>query len=82
MRRFGDLWCIQVHDAPMWPIHGQYQCRTCFRRRPVPWTQTGAVRNQNEFPASNVEALPDVPGLRDFRVQVPSPSRYDLAKQL
>jgi hypothetical protein len=28
-----------MHDAAMWPIHGQYQCRTCGRRYAVPWAE-------------------------------------------
>jgi len=35
--KFGTLWCDFMHDAPMWPIHGEYQCRICGRRYPVPW---------------------------------------------
>lgn len=35
--KLGTLWCDLVHDSPMWPIHGQYQCRTCGRRYPVLW---------------------------------------------
>jgi hypothetical protein len=31
------LWCKCMHEAPMWPIHGSYRCRTCYRRHPVPW---------------------------------------------
>lgn len=31
------LWCGIMHDSPMWPIHGEYQCRACGRRYPVPW---------------------------------------------
>src|SRR6266545_1721145 len=33
----GALWCTFMHDSPMWPIHGEYQCRTCGRHYPVPW---------------------------------------------
>jgi hypothetical protein len=33
----GSLWCSLVHEAPMWPIHGQYGCRTCGRLHRVPW---------------------------------------------
>lgn len=36
-RRFGTLWCEFMHDSPMWPIRGEYECRTCGRRYPVPW---------------------------------------------
>jgi hypothetical protein len=31
------LWCALMHDSLMWPIHGEYQCRTCGRHYPVPW---------------------------------------------
>src|SRR5438128_5231673 len=33
----GALWCTFMHDSPMWPIHGEYECRVCGRRYPVPW---------------------------------------------
>jgi hypothetical protein len=36
--RIAEIWCSLMHDAPMWPIHGQYQCRTCGLRYPVPWS--------------------------------------------
>jgi hypothetical protein len=36
-RGFGTLWCEFMHDSPMWPIHGDYECRICGRRYPVPW---------------------------------------------
>jgi hypothetical protein len=39
MNRIGDLWCEFMHAAPMWPIHGQYECATCGRRRPVRWAE-------------------------------------------
>jgi len=28
----GTFWCIHNHLSVMWPVHGQYQCRTCGRR--------------------------------------------------
>jgi hypothetical protein len=31
----GGLWCSLRHESPMWPIHGQYQCRICGRRYPA-----------------------------------------------
>lgn len=37
LEKLGEAWCDLMHDAPMWPIHGQYQCRTCGRQYPVPW---------------------------------------------
>ncbi len=35
--RIGDLWCRVMHTEPMWPSHGQYECRTCGRRFHVSW---------------------------------------------
>jgi len=40
---FGTLWCDFMHDAPMWPIHGEYECRICGRRYPVPWAGDGPL---------------------------------------
>jgi hypothetical protein len=41
MNRIGDLWCEFMHTAPMWPIHGHYECAVCGRRHPVPWAEAG-----------------------------------------
>jgi hypothetical protein len=46
--RIADLWCGLMHAEPMWPSHGQYECRTCGRRYPVCW---------QEPPAATVRAL-------------------------
>jgi len=37
----GRCWCGLMHDSPMWPIHGQYQCGDCGRRYSVPWAGDG-----------------------------------------
>jgi hypothetical protein len=37
--RIADLWCRLMHKEPMWPSHGQYECRTCGRRHRVCWEQ-------------------------------------------
>jgi len=37
VERLRVLWCQLTHDAPMWPIHGSYRCRTCGQSYPVPW---------------------------------------------
>jgi hypothetical protein len=42
--KFGVLWCDLMHDAPMWPIHGRYQCRTCGRCYAVPWEEPKSER--------------------------------------
>ena len=35
--RLAEMWCRHMHDSPMMPIHGRYQCRKCHRYHDVPW---------------------------------------------
>lgn len=47
MNRIGEWWCVRMHDAVMWPAHGKYRCRTCFREYAVEFEgvpQRGANR--------------------------------------
>ena len=37
LEKLGEASCGLMHDAPMWPVHGQYECRTCGRHYRVPW---------------------------------------------
>lgn len=30
-------WCRLMHDAPMWPSHGTYRCRTCGQSYSIAW---------------------------------------------
>jgi len=32
-----NLWCRLMHSEPMWPSHGQYECRTSGQRHRVCW---------------------------------------------
>ncbi len=50
--RIGALWCSLMHDSPMWPIHGHYQCRVCGRQFRVPWAESnpGTVRPPHHPP--------------------------------
>jgi hypothetical protein len=41
--RIGSFWCSVIHDSPMWPIHGRYECRTCGRHFEVPWADIKAT---------------------------------------
>ena len=36
-----EFWCNEVHAAPMWPVHGKYECRVCHRVRAVAWANEG-----------------------------------------
>jgi hypothetical protein len=60
---FGALWCDFMHDAPMWPIHGEYECRICGRRYSVPW-----AGDRLPAPAKLIAAEP----ARIHRARVPS----------
>jgi hypothetical protein len=42
-QRLADLWCTLMHDSLMWPVQGQYQCRTCGRGQAVAWGRTEDV---------------------------------------
>jgi hypothetical protein len=48
--RLSELWCDFMHDSPMWPIHGHYQCRTCGRLYRVPWTESHEEPRQASVP--------------------------------
>jgi hypothetical protein len=39
--QLGARWCGLMHNSPMWPIHGQYECRACGRHYPVQWAGGG-----------------------------------------
>jgi hypothetical protein len=45
---FGGLWCRFMHTEPMWPSHGQYECRTCGRRFQVCWEQPSTVASRGD----------------------------------
>jgi hypothetical protein len=48
-----ELWCNLMHESPMWPIHGHYQCRDCGRIYRVPWTEADERPKQTSVPAFN-----------------------------
>jgi hypothetical protein len=54
----GALWCAFAHDAVMWPIHGQYQCRSCGRSYPVPWSASDAA--ETTFRQMRLPSIPRV----------------------
>ncbi len=60
--KLGAMLCVLMHDATTWPIHGEYQCRTCGRRFPVPWAGSTVV----PAPSPRLAAKPDgtVVGIR------------------
>jgi hypothetical protein len=39
----GIFWCKHFHASVMWPIHGRYKCRVCFRLYSVPWHQGNQI---------------------------------------
>lgn len=52
--RLGVFWCGLMHTAPMWPIHGSYQCRKCGRSYLVPWAGVSRVDLRPEIGAAEV----------------------------
>lgn len=33
--RIGTLWCSLAHESVMWPVHGEFECRSCGRHYPA-----------------------------------------------
>jgi hypothetical protein len=33
--RIGTLWCTLAHESVMWPVHGEFECRSCGRHYPA-----------------------------------------------
>jgi hypothetical protein len=52
----GRSWCGLMHDSPMWPIHGQYQCGACGRSYSVPW-------DGDRLPLTRAKLADVVPGV-------------------
>lgn len=50
--RLGAMWCGLMHNAPMWPIHGQYRCGDCGRQYPVRWAEDAEPRIHQQPSAS------------------------------
>jgi hypothetical protein len=44
----GTLWCRYFHTSVMWPIHGEYECRSCGRRHSVPWDARDKMTPQEQ----------------------------------
>jgi hypothetical protein len=52
-KRLGDIWCNLMHEKPMWPIHGRYECGICGRQHQVTWAgpksgRPGEIHQQGE----------------------------------
>jgi hypothetical protein len=46
LSRLAVVWCEWMHGSPMWPIHGQYECRICGRHYPIHWAENGSSPKQ------------------------------------
>lgn len=57
------LWCRLTHNAPMWPINGEYECRICMRRFRVAWAETPgkAVSTTQPIPVLTRRLIPVYP---------------------
>jgi hypothetical protein len=52
VKTFGAVWCYLMHDSLMWPVHGQYRCRTCGQLHPVPWVKNKVRSSDSIFRAA------------------------------
>ena len=49
MARIGIVWCRLMHNEPMWPMYGWYECRTCGRHHRA-WRDEQATPLVNNLP--------------------------------
>ena len=56
-----EHWCHFAHTEFMWPVNGQYRCRTCFRTYPVPWANGSEARAPRRFSAAHSHTKVDRP---------------------
>jgi hypothetical protein len=48
-----ELWCDLMHESPMLPIHGRYQCHDCGRVYRVQWMEADEHPKQTGVPVLN-----------------------------
>ena len=51
--KIGELWCRNVHQSAMWPVHGKYRCAVCLREYAVVFEaahHAAVERANNVFP--------------------------------
>jgi len=53
----GTLWCRYFHTSVMWPIHGEYECRSCGRRHAVLWDARDKTTPQEQALSSGTLKL-------------------------
>jgi hypothetical protein len=57
----GDAWCRMMHSEPMWPVNGEYQCRTCHRKFRVAWEEhAGPQPLPTQKTSANGKTIPAV----------------------
>ena len=62
--KLGAMWSGYMHNSPMWPIHGQYQCRSCGRSYPVPWVSDGLPPARGKVVAAETSQIRQASPLR------------------
>jgi hypothetical protein len=53
------MWCQAMHSDAMWPVKGEYICKTCLRRYPVAW-EPGTRQNTTQVSAAP-QSIPAAP---------------------
>ncbi len=67
--RIADVWCRLMHTAPMWPTHGQYECRTCGRRHRVCWEEPSPAAPRVLVLPREAHAQTDLGTVTESRIQ-------------
>jgi len=67
--RIADLWCRLMHTEPMWPSHGQYECRKCGRRYRVCWEEPSPAASRVAVSPGEVRARSALAIATESRIQ-------------
>ena len=70
--RFSARWCRTFHPKPFWPIHGHYQCPSCLRTYPVPWSEGGRFNRASIPCAEEARTKASVDGIPQSFAAAPS----------
>ncbi len=69
LARVADFWCRSMHAEPMWPAHGQYECRKCGRQHLVGWEQPLPVQRRTTVPSRETLVPDALVGVTESRIQ-------------
>ena len=67
--RIAGLWCRLMHTEPMWPSHGQYQCRTCTQPKSRLRPEIAPLKTRQQMPGRAKTMLRNADHLKGFAIR-------------